>query len=249
MKKIRIILAILIITLIVETSNVFASTLSLSISGESIKVGQPGESIVSVASDDIAIVSVSGVLEVKNIAEATLKVEGINGWKLTYNSETGNFIAYKEEGAKSAEIIKISYTATNDVEKKIEINIKDTNITTIDYEESKNNPDINQADLDKSKIITVQAETTVKEQDGDPKIDAGAEEKPAEEKTDDDGQLLGGDDETPLIEEPTVAIKDETIAEKRIPQTGSLPTIAIAVVTLTILSIILYVKTKDMQYK
>ena len=132
--KIAIIMLLFIAFLTIKVN---AASLNVILGGESeAKAGDTKIATVSIESSDQEILSVSGVIGIENIDKSSLKVEGINGWKLTYNSETGNFIVYNETGSKSATIMNITYTIDKNATADIKITASELNITTIDYEET-----------------------------------------------------------------------------------------------------------------
>ena len=136
MKKIIKSLMIVIAILLAFEIRAHATELNLSINGEdTIQAGETKSVQVEVNADDQEVLSLSGVINTENIDTSSLNVEGINGWHLTYNSSEGNFIVYNENGSKSANILKITYKL-NASAKEGKINVNNTNLTTIDYEET-----------------------------------------------------------------------------------------------------------------
>ena len=81
----------------------------------------------------ISIGMVSGTI-VKNSNISNITVTGKNSWNLTYNESTGVFNILKAAGAKTEEIMDITYTTTS-AEGTATIKISDINMVTIGYEE------------------------------------------------------------------------------------------------------------------
>ena len=135
LKKITIMIIVVLATLTIKSN---AETFNISMGGEEkAKAGETKSASIIMNSTDKEVSSVSGIIGVENIDKDSIKIEGTEGWKLTYNKETGNFIIYNEVGAKSGTIMNVTYTISSNATNSAKITIKDTNITTTDYEETK----------------------------------------------------------------------------------------------------------------
>lgn len=131
MKKSLIIMLLTLTILCITATYVFAENSPLSLQGKQVVPGSTGTVNVKISSSD-TIGVVSGVIGYdSNIT--SVEVSGKNNWTVTYNSETGQFNAYKAEGTKQEEIIQIKYTASN-AESTGKITLKDLKVTNINYE-------------------------------------------------------------------------------------------------------------------
>ena len=168
MKKSLMIMLFISIILCITATCVFAETVPVSLEGEtSVTPGSTGTVNVKISSSD-TIGVVSGVIGYdSNIT--SVEVSGKNNWVVTYNSETGQFNAYKAEGAKLEEIIQIKYTVSN-TEGTGTITLSSLQVTNINYE-TENVSDI-------TKDITIKNSTT-----DDPVDDPS--DKPTDKPTDD----------------------------------------------------------------
>ena len=168
MKKSLMIMLFISIIFCMTATFVFAETVPVSLEGEtSVTPGSTGTVNVKISSSD-TIGVVSGVIGYDSNV-TSVEVSGKNNWVVTYNSETGQFNAYKAEGAKSEEIIQIKYTASN-TEGTGTITLSSLQVTNINYE-TENVSDI-------TKDITIKNSTT-----DDPVDDPS--DKPSDKPTDD----------------------------------------------------------------
>lgn len=172
MKKSLMIMLFISIIFCMTATFVFAETVPVSLEGEtSVTPGSTGTVNVKISSSD-TIGVVSGVIGYDSNV-TSVEVSGKNNWVVTYNSETGQFNAYKAEGAKSEEIIQIKYTASN-TEGTGTITLSSLQVTNINYE-TENVSDI-------TKGITIKNSTT-----DDPVDDPSDKpsDKPTDKPTDD----------------------------------------------------------------
>ena len=136
MKRIKRIMLLIIIALIVLGVNVYAAetTSKLVITGEdAVKPGETKKITIKLESEQDTVGTISGVIAYSETIEK-IEVTGKNSWQLlAYNKDNGKFQLLKAEGAKKEEIIEISYKVKEGASGKAIIELKDINLTTIDY--------------------------------------------------------------------------------------------------------------------
>ena len=139
MKKTRIILLV-IITILLGISNVYAANSSVVIGGQEEEIVKPGET-KKIAVKLIGIEEKIGVMSGKIKTEGNITIEKVTakkGWSLIYNNNDGEdkglFNIYNPNGSKEAEIMEIEYTVGNEAG-TAKIIIEETKVGDISYNE------------------------------------------------------------------------------------------------------------------
>lgn len=139
-KNVKLIPIIIIALLLFAMSSVFAADKTLVLETDSDKISQGEETPIVLSIDESnqkELGVISGTIKLSENLELT-KCEGLNGWKVTLNSQTGEFKALKEEGAKAEEILNLTVKAkqTAQADSTESVTIESLNVTTIEYEKS-----------------------------------------------------------------------------------------------------------------
>lgn len=133
MKKIYLILMFMLIVMFVFTISVLAASTELKFEGtKKVEPGSTNEISLKISSSNTVGI-VSGKFEFDSKL-SNLKLEGRNGWNLTYNEETGDFNIYKASGSKEEEIMKIEFKAGSS-EGSAKIKLKDLKCADVEYNE------------------------------------------------------------------------------------------------------------------
>ena len=110
MKKVYFVLILMIINIAILGITVLAASTEIKFDGnKKVEPGSTNELSVKLSSSNTVGV-ISGKIQVDSNL-SNLKIEGKNGWNLTYNDQTGDFNIYKAVGAKTEEIMKIEFKA------------------------------------------------------------------------------------------------------------------------------------------
>ena len=231
MKKFKIIITIMILSLLLGTTTALAATGTVTINGDSkVDLGAQKSLKIKVSSDELIGV-ISGKIETSGKMN-NITITGINGWNLTYNSQTGVFNIYKAEGSKSEEIIEIKYTAANSAGTAnvtlSELNLTTTTYGTIEHQDvvknitigNNDNPGNNEANNEENNII--------------PELNIIGNEEENNQVNNEQNSPIGNN-------------TDNTTSEEKIPQTGEENYILIPISAIIVLSVIFYIKY--MQYR
>lgn len=229
MKKSLMIMLFISIIFCITATCVFAETVPVSLEGETnVTPGSTGTVNVKISSSD-TIGVVSGMIEYdSNITN--VQVSGKNNWVVTYNSETGQFNAYKAEGAKLEEIIQIKYTVSN-TEGTGTITLSSLQVTNINYE-TENVSDI-------TKDITIKNSTT------DDPINDPAED-PVDDPADDPADNPADNNGNKNTNTATTSKTDTIVSDKILPYTGIMTKVVlpISIVLVGIISVGAYMGYK-----
>ena len=90
---------------------------------------------VKLSTDELIGVVSGKIAKTNNISN--IELTGQNGWKLTYNKDTGTFNIYKEDGAKEGDLLQITYTAGNE-EGTGKITLTNLKLTNLQYQTTTN---------------------------------------------------------------------------------------------------------------
>lgn len=139
-KNVKLIPIMIIALLLLTISSVFAADKTLVLETDSDKISQGEETPIVLSIDESnqkELGVISGTIKLSENLELT-KYEGLNGWKITFNSQTGEFKALKEEGAKSDEVLSIIVKTkqTAQAGSTESVTIENLNVTTTEYEKT-----------------------------------------------------------------------------------------------------------------
>lgn len=226
MKKTKIIIFFAIIFIMLNISNVFGSGEQLYIEGDTtVELGKTKTLVVKMVSDDKKIGIISGIIENNSELISFEKPVAQNGWSLTFNATTGKFIMYNEEGANSEEIMKINYTAGNNLGSET-IQIKDITFTTIEYETVE--------------VGNITKELTIENTEDKKDENEGKDDEVIKPEEENKGTTT--DKENKDENKGTLNTEKENIKNENLPHTGIETTLISIIASVFIISIFAYIK-------
>ena len=121
-----------IIALLMCTLSVYASEISLQVSGDNtVKAGETKKLTVKILADE-AVGVFSGKIE-GNASIETIQLEGKNGWNLIVY-ENSNFKLIKAIGGNNEDSVEVTYKVKDSATENPKITISNISLTTIEYD-------------------------------------------------------------------------------------------------------------------
>lgn len=175
MKKFGIVFTMILISMIILGTRCYADAQEILLTGENIvDTKQLNTLIIKVQSSE-EIGAIEGVINYDSNIES-LEMKSYDGsWTITTNNNTGKFNAYKPDGTKEGEIIKIEYKLKDEA-KEGKIILKNIKVVTLSYETININ-DLTQTIYAKESKIQAQEQKNEQKQEKNQESGKGKEEK------------------------------------------------------------------------